>query len=351
MRRSGTLLRTGFPPFFPNMKKLLLVTSAFERDHLFPDGLSSWINSIGHECRLVEASDVQGFARTLTEYGPQVVIGGWDMPPLPLPALRAQGGSVDYLCFLCGSPKKQIGEEHLRAGLVLTNWGPWVGPYVAEGALLLVLSALRRVAKWGYQLRENGQWRERTTHNRSLYGKRVGIHGFGGIPRALTKLMAPFNPIIATWDPFVSDEVLAAHGVKRAASVEALYAGSDVLVNLLPLTAETERCVTEQLLRLLPEGACFVNNGRGQTVDEEALIKVAREGRIEVALDVYAREPLAKDSPLRTLPNVFLLPHMGGATIDRGRDCGQRALQNVERYLTGQALENRVDLPTFVRMT
>ncbi len=333
------------------MKKILIVTSEFERDHLFPDGLESWIESIPNECRYLNATDVDGFQKALTEYTPEIIMGAWDMEPIPLEVLKANGGSLEYYCFLCGSPKKQITEEHLKAGLVLTTWGQWVGPYVAECALLLVLSALRRVAKWGYGLREEGQWRERTTNNRSLYGKRVGIHGFGGIPRALTQLMQPFNPVISTWDPYVSDEVLAAHGVKRAASVEALYAESDVLVNLLPLTLETERCVDEKLLRLLPEGACFTNNGRGKVVDEEALIKVASEGKIEVALDVYAQEPLPSDSPLRNLSNVFLFPHMGGATIDRGRDCGQRALQNVDRFLKGEDLENLVDLDSFLRMT
>ena len=333
------------------MKKILLVTSAFERDNFFPDGLASWIESIPNPCLRLDASDQEEFYRSLQDFVPEIIIGAWDMPPIPLEALVSKGGSVEYFCFLCGSPKKLITEEHLQAGLVLSTWGPWVGPYVAECALLLVLSALRRVAKWGYQLREKGLWRDRTTHNLSLYGKRVGIHGFGGIPRALTKLMQPFNPVISTWDPFVSDEILADHGVARAASVEALYAESDVLVNLLPLTLETERCVDERLLRLLPEGACFINNGRGKVVDEEALIKVASEGKIEVALDVYAQEPLSPESPLLTMPNVFLLPHMGGATVDRGRDCGQRALQNVQRYLAGETLENLVDFDSFRRMT
>jgi len=333
------------------MKKILLVTSAFERDQLFPDGLDGWIQSIPNECRFLDATDQENLQRTLINYAPEIIIGAWDMAPIPLEALKANGGSLEYFCFLCGSPKKQVTEEHLKAGLVLTTWGPWVGPYVAECALLLILSALRRVSTWGYRLREEGLWRDRTTHNLSLYGKRVGIHGFGGVPRALTKLMEPFSPVVSTWDPWASDEVLAAHNVKRASSIESLYAESEVLINLLPLTEQTERCVTEKLFRLLPEGARFVNIGRGQTVDEEALIKVASEGKIEVALDVYAQEPLPKDSPLRTMSNVFILPHIGGATVDRGRDCGQRALQNVDRFLNEEELENLVDLPAFVRMT
>jgi phosphoglycerate dehydrogenase-like enzyme len=112
-----------------------------------------------------------------------------------------------------------------------------VGPYVAECALLLVLSALRRVAKWNYRLKVEGKWRDREVDNRSLYGKRVGIHGYGSVPRALTKLLQPFDPVISTWDPWVTDDVLSANNVQRASSLEALYAESDILVNLLPLTA------------------------------------------------------------------------------------------------------------------
>ncbi len=333
------------------MKKVLIVTSAFERAHFFPQGLEAWIAASPAECRCVDATDTDGFAKALKEFSPQIVVGAWDMPALPLEALVSIGGSVEYFCFVCGSAKKQITTEHLEAGLVLSTWGTWVAPYVAEGALLLMLNALRRVAHWGHQLKAEGVWRDRATDNRSLFGKRVGIHGFGGVARALTRLMQPFDPVVTTWDPWVDDTFLADYNVKRAASVEALFAGSDVLVELLPLTNLTERSVGERLLRLLPQGSCFINIGRGAVVDEEALIQVASEGRIEVALDVYAQEPLSVDSPLRTLSNVFLLPHMGGATIDRGIDCGQRALRNLERYLAGEPLENGVDRFAFERAT
>ena len=333
------------------MKKILLVISANEHEHFFPEDLETQIKAMPGEWFWVDSTDGDAYTRALTEFSPQIILGAWDMPPMPLEALVSKGGSVEYFCFLCGSAKNQISGEHLDEGLILTTWGSWVGPYVAECALMLVLNALRRTARWGHQLKAEGKWRDRTTNNRSLYGKRVSIHGFGGVARALTRLLRPFNPVVTTWDPFVGDNVLADYGVTRATSVEALFAEADVFVELLPLTPETEGCVNEELLRSLPKGACFINIGRGVVIDEEALIRVASEGGIEVALDVYAQEPLPIDSPLRALPNVFLSPHLGGATIDRGIDCGQRALHNVERYLAGEALENRVDSEAFARAT
>ena len=332
------------------MKRVLIVTSEFERAHFFPGGFDDWVNRYGGEVRFHDSIDADGFPSALDTYQPQILVGAWDMPPLPLSALAGKGGSVEYFSFVPGSAKKQITAEHLESGLVVTNWGTTIGPYVAECALLLVLNALRRVAHWGYQLKAEGIWRDRLTNNRSLFRKRVGLHGFGAIAQSLVDLMQPFDPIV-TADTGVPDVVLAKYGVTRAESTDALFANSEILIELKPLTEKTEHSVDERLLRLLPEGACFINIGRGPVVDEEALVRVAREGKIEVALDVYATEPLPVDSPLRTLPNVFLLPHMGGATIDRGIDCGERALCNVERFVAGEALENRVMLEAFVRGT
>ncbi|MGK0237151.1 MAG: phosphoglycerate dehydrogenase-like enzyme [Candidatus Pelagisphaera sp.] len=330
-------------------KKILIVTSAFERVHFLPF-LDTWMEESSHDCHTHDSEDAAGFITVLDEFAPHILVGAWDMPALPLSAVASQGGSVEYFCFLPGSAKKQITSDHLAAGLVFTNWGTWIGPYVAECALLLTLGALRRVAHWGHQLKTEGIWRDRLTHNHSLFRKRVGLHGFGSIAQSLVELMRPFDPIV-TADTGVPDEILDRHAVKRAASTEALFAESDVLIELKPLTDHTRGSVDETLLRLLPEGACFVNIGRGPVVDEAALIRVAQERKLQVGLDVYAVEPLPLDSPLRTMPNVFMLPHMGGATIDRGIYCGQRALQNVENYISGQPLDNQVTVEGFERAT
>jgi phosphoglycerate dehydrogenase-like enzyme len=332
------------------MKRVLIVTSAFERSHFFPEGFDDWVSRYACEVRFHDSADAATFPGVLTDYQPEIIVGAWDMPPLPLSAVAGQGGSLEYFSFVPGSAKKQITAEHLEAGLVMSNWGTTIGPYVAECALLLVLNALRRVALWGHQLKAEGIWRDRLTNNRSLFRKRVGLHGFGAIAQSLVELMRPFDPIV-TADTGVPDDVLAKYGVTRAESTEALFANSDILVELKPLTVKTEHSVDERLLRMLPPGACFVNIGRGSVVDEEALVRVASEGNIEVALDVYAEEPLPVASPLRGLPNVFLLPHMGGATIDRGIECGERALRNVERFVAGETVENPVSVEAFVRAT
>jgi phosphoglycerate dehydrogenase-like enzyme len=86
-------------------------------------------------------------------------------------------------------------------------------------------------------------------------------------------------------------------------------------------------------------------------VDEQALIRIAREGRLQIALDVFEQEPLAPDSPLRGLPNVTLLPHLGGPTRDRRRDSGALALKNLRAFLKGEPLEAVMSLDVYDRST
>jgi phosphoglycerate dehydrogenase-like enzyme len=124
-----------------------------------------------------------------------------------------------------------------------------------------------------------------------------------------------------------------------------------VLVELAPLIPATTGLIDEKLLRLLPPGAAFVNVGRGAVVDEDALIRVAREGKIQFGLDVYAHEPLAPDHPLRGLPNVFLTPHFAGPTLDRYPDATAQALRNLRAFTQGLPLEAIVTPEVYDRST
>ena len=85
-------------------------------------------------------------------------------------------------------------------------------------------------------------------------------------------------------------------------------------------------------------------------VDEDALVRASKRG-LHIGLDVYQNEPLPVDSPLRSLDNITLLPHLGGPTPDRRRDCGELCLANLEAYLNDKPLTNLIDLNTYDRAT
>jgi phosphoglycerate dehydrogenase-like enzyme len=196
-------------------------------------------------------------------------------------------------------------------------------------------------------MRRPGVWKDPRTETASLFGRRVGLHGFGLIARELIALLRPFGVEIEVCAPESDPALYAAYGARRTSSLEELFAGNDVVIELAPLNPETMGIVTERLLRLIPAGGVFINVGRGAVVDEEALLRVAREGRIQVGLDVYATEPLPADSGLRGLPNVALLPHLGGPTTDRCRDAGAFAQRNLRAYSSGQGLESVISPEVF----
>jgi phosphoglycerate dehydrogenase-like enzyme len=145
--------------------------------------------------------------------------------------------------------------------------------------------------------------------------------------------------VISAYAPDVDATTAARHGIKAAASLEALFADNEIIVELAPLIPETTGIVTEKLLRLIRPGGVFVNVGRGAVVDEAALLRIAQEGKISVGLDVFSVEPLPTDSGFRGLPNVTLTPHLAGPTTDRRRDAGEFALGNLRAYAEDRPMQ------------
>ncbi len=281
----------------------------------------------------------------------EILVSAWQMPPLNGTLTADDLRALRYLCYLAGSVRKMVPRELLARGLVLTNWGDSIAATVAECALMLILMALRRASSWSIAMHREGAWKNSATMTQSLLGRRVGLHGFGAISRKLVPMLRPFTSDIQAYSPRVPDNILAGHGVRRLHSLDDLFATSDVVVELAAGTPENIHLVQEAHLRMIPEGGVFVNVGRGCVVDEAALVRVAREGKIQIALDVFEQEPLPADSPLRGLPNVTLLPHLGGPTRDRRRDSGVLALKNLRSFLRGEPPDALVTLEVYDRST
>jgi phosphoglycerate dehydrogenase-like enzyme len=232
----------------------------------------------------------------------------------------------------------------IEGGLTVTNYNGAGARLVAEHSLLQILACLRQAAHSQLSLHSQGGWDQPAAHPpRSLFGRKVGFHGFGFNARALVRLLEPFGCQLAAYAPGDPDELLAQLHVTRCTTLEELFAGSQIIVEFAPLTPETQGVVDERLLRLIPEDGILVNSGRGAVLDQAALTRLAQEGKLTLALDVFVEEPLPLDSPLRGLPNVFLTPHIAGPTLDHYPDLGWFAMRNVARYFNGEPLEAVID--------
>jgi phosphoglycerate dehydrogenase-like enzyme len=219
----------------------------------------------------------------LARIQPEVLLACWKTPPLPT-TLPPQ---LKYVCYLAGSVKKLLTRAHLEQGLLVTNWGGSISRVVAECALMMTLAALRRAGRWIPAMHRDGAWKDPRDETASLFGRRVGLHGFGQVARELIKLLAPFGVQLEICAPETDPVLYAAHGATRTESLEDLFSRCDVIIEVAPLIPATVGIVTESLLRRICPGGVFVNVGRGGLVDEAALERVARDGKIQVALDVF----------------------------------------------------------------
>lgn len=209
---------------------------------------------------------------------------------------------------------------------------------VAEHALTLMLTVLRRIPT-STQLLRDGKWREDLdeTSYSELYSKTVGIVGLGNIGRWVGKIVHHgFGANVVFYDnaeiPLTVSEMIPA----RHVSLEELMAVSDVVCLSLPLNAQSNKLIGRDELALMKRSGVLVNVGRGEVVDQEALIASLREGRIAGAgLDVYDREPLDTASELLDMEQVVCTPHMAGVGWENVQRRIATVWQNFDAVLRG----------------
>lgn len=307
----------------------------------FPGLNAQWLNLGG--------LSTPAWEEALREINPEVLVTGWNSRRIPENYLPDSERALRYVCHLTGTVRDVVPRSLIENSLLVTNWGNSISHTVAEHAMLLVLAALRNMPLWEKYIED---WpRRRSLSTSRLRGKQVGLHGFGAIARELVNMLRPFGARISAYSEGVPAAFFRDHGVEPAVSLESLFAGSDILIECEALTAATEGVVSEEMIRLLPVGAVFVNVGRSRIVDEEALARVACERGLRLGIDVFHHEPPAPDLALYQVPGVILSPHIAGPTTDAFPVLWDFAMQNVARYLAGEDLQGLVNLEVYERST
>jgi lactate dehydrogenase-like 2-hydroxyacid dehydrogenase len=218
--------------------------------------------------------------------------------------------------------------------IVITNTPEVLTNATADLTMMLILCACRRAAEYYAIMREG--WRHRHQLNEMLgtdvSGKTLGIFGMGRIGRAVAARARGFGMTILYTDVRRLPPELE-QGATYYPDLHAMLPHSQILTLHTPGGPETDNIIDAKAIALLPRGAVLVNAARGALVDEEALIDGLRFGHLAGAgLDVYRKEP-DFDLRLRDLPNLFLTPHMGSATVETRTAMGMRALDNIAAVL------------------
>lgn len=232
-----------------------------------------------------------------------------------------------------------VGYEHINIqacqarGITVTNTPGAVTDATADIALLLLLGASRRAYEGERMIRE-GKWTGWTPTQllgTGLQGKRLGILGMGRIGEAVAQRAKAFG-----MEVHYHNRRRLAHAATYHETAESLLKVSDFLSLHFPLTPQTRGFLNAERLAMMPKGAVVVNTARGGVVDDEALLAALKSGQIAAAgLDVFDGEPNLH-AGYRDLPNTFLLPHLGTATVETRNAMGFCAIDNLVAFFNGQ---------------
>jgi phosphoglycerate dehydrogenase-like enzyme len=196
----------------------------------------------------------------------------------------------------------------------------------------LILGAARRIAEDHRAMRE-GLWQTRIGNR--LEGKTLGVLGLGRLGSAVARVGLAFDMKVIAWSPNLTAERAAAVGVERV-DKETLLRQSDVLSVHMVLSPRSRGMVGRDDIALMKKSAILVNTSRGPIVDTYAVIEALEAGRLGyAAFDVYDREPLPADHPLRRTPNILLTPHIGYVTEENYRSSYPQIVENVVAFLDG----------------
>jgi phosphoglycerate dehydrogenase-like enzyme len=232
-----------------------------------------------------------------------------------------------------------------RRGILLADTTNGSSDPVAEWALALMLIGLRNAGSHFRRLTAGEVlWPNRDVflsdpgyQNGELTGKVVGLVAAGLVGQRLIKLLQPFAVRLLVHDPGAPTALATIYDLELT-SLENVFRGAEVVVNLAPLTRATRGMIGAGQLELLRPGGVFVNVSRGAVVDTEALITRLRRGDIIACLDVVEPEPLATGSVLRSMPNVFLSPHIAGVTAACEPRFFDLMVDEIARALAGHRL-------------
>jgi D-3-phosphoglycerate dehydrogenase / 2-oxoglutarate reductase len=208
---------------------------------------------------------------------------------------------------------------------------------VAELFFGSLISLLRHLPAAASSMRD-GRWDRSLLLGSELRGRTLGIVGLGRIGGEVARRARAFEMTVLSYDPYVTDQRFESLRVARAATLDELVAAADIITVHTPLTDETRGMIGERELASLKPDAIVANMARGGIVDEDALAKQLAEGRLRGALlDVYQKEPLAPDHPLRRFDNVVLTPHLGASTAEGQRNVALDVCESVrDALLTGE---------------
>ncbi|MER5252445.1 hydroxyacid dehydrogenase [Streptomyces sp. NPDC002855] len=271
----------------------------------------------------------------------EVLLTGWGAPVLDS-AFLARAPELRAVLVAAGSVRHLTTPAFWARGIPIVSAAAANAVPVAEFTLAQVLLGLKQVHRIGRDVAAS----RRFPHDPKVpgaYRSRVGLMGLGHIGRLVAAHLGRFDVEILATDPLARPDTAQDLGV-RLVDIEELFATCHVVSLHAPLLPETRGAVGARLVNSLLPGATLINTARGALIDEGALAEVLRaRPDLTAVLDVTHPEPPVPDSPLFTLPNAVLTPHLGGALGPERHRLGHLVLDELGRFLRDRPLRHAID--------
>ena len=255
-------------------------------------------------------------------------MSSWGTPPLTSRIVDSAPG-LKIWAHAAGSVKPMVADDAWYGGVTVTSAAPAIADDVAEMTMACITMGLRCVVPLSRRMAANQPVDKDIV--RSLYRATVGVVSASHVGRRVIERLLPYDARILLYDPFVDQDEAARLGVELA-DLDEMARESDAVTCHAPKLPETYHMLGESHFRAMRDDTVFVNTSRGDNI-EDALIRELEKGRLFAFLDVTSPEPAAPDSPLRSLPNVVLTPHIAGAKSYR---TGAMAVEELCRFFQGR---------------
>jgi phosphoglycerate dehydrogenase-like enzyme len=325
-------------------RKLAFAMSPDKTRHVFD---AAALARLAASCDILSPEPIEDFseprARGLLREV-EILVTGWGCP-FVTPEVLAAAPNLKLIAHAAGTVKYTLDPAVYDSGIMVTHAADANAVPVAEFTLAAIIFANKRVL----ELRD----RYRADHSRRTtwalmdepignYRRTIGLVGASRIGRKVAALLQGLDVHVLLADPYVSatDPITA---MVEPVDLETLLARSDVVSLHAPSLPSTRHMIGRRELALMQDGATLINTARGALVDEAALIAELRTGRIHAVIDVTEPEIPAPDSPLYTLPNVFLTPHVAGAAGTERLRLGQMSIEEIERFVAGTPLQHAIE--------
>jgi len=307
----------------------------------FPLGYAYDDSTLTRLRALVEIEDHTTPPPAATPSEAELILTGWGVPRLDA-AFFQRFPRTRVVFHAAGSVRSLMTEEAWARGVRITTAAQVNARPVAEFTFAQIVLSLKCAFRQSRACHAERRFARQTTPIPGAFGSTVGLISLGEIARQVAQRLKTLDVRVLAYDPYASAERAAACDVELV-SLDEIFSRSDVVSCHAPLLPTTRQMIRGRHLELLKDGATFINTARGAIVAENEMIDVlTRRSSLTALLDVTDPEPPPADSPLYTMPNVFLTPHISGSIDGECARMGHFIADEVRRHLAGEALHGEV---------